>query len=160
MATVDSGNQKKNGRSRSLNFDLNLVPFIDLLSMCICFLLMTAVWMQLASMKVHQSLGTSNTQTSNLYDIDIEFTAANSLKMEIKNQQKLVKREELRTGTGDELIVQAKARLNEYQTKNGVGTLLVTPHREVNYAMLIHFFDEAKDVGITNFGVVPVRDHL
>ena len=31
------------GRTRSLSADLNLVPFIDFLSVCITFLLLTAV---------------------------------------------------------------------------------------------------------------------
>ena len=32
------------GRGRNQNAELNLVPFIDLLSACITFLLATAVW--------------------------------------------------------------------------------------------------------------------
>ena len=35
------------GGKRELNSDINLVPFIDLLSVCICFLLIAAVWLQL-----------------------------------------------------------------------------------------------------------------
>lgn len=34
--------------SRSLNCDLNLVPFIDLLSTLVLFLLVTAVWLQIS----------------------------------------------------------------------------------------------------------------
>jgi len=29
----------RKGRKKSMNFELNLVPFIDVLSTCICFLL-------------------------------------------------------------------------------------------------------------------------
>jgi biopolymer transport protein ExbD len=43
------------GGKRSLDFDLNLVPFIDLLSCCISFLLITAVWTQLAKIETSQS---------------------------------------------------------------------------------------------------------
>ena len=35
------------GRGKSANFELNLVPFIDLFSALICFLLMTAAWQNL-----------------------------------------------------------------------------------------------------------------
>jgi biopolymer transport protein ExbD len=35
------------GGKRSANFELNLVPFIDLFSALICFLLMTAAWQNL-----------------------------------------------------------------------------------------------------------------
>ena len=40
---VDIGSAK--GHRRSLNANLNLVPFIDLLSVCITFLIATAVWL-------------------------------------------------------------------------------------------------------------------
>src|SRR5215472_11201547 len=42
------------GRRKSLDFTLNLVPFIDLLSCCISFLLITAVWTQLSKINVAQ----------------------------------------------------------------------------------------------------------
>lgn len=38
------------GGKRSSNAELNLVPYIDLLSTLICFLLLTAVWTQIASL--------------------------------------------------------------------------------------------------------------
>ena len=49
--SVESGN--KSGK-KSLNADLNLVPYIDLLTCMVAFLLITAVWFQLARLNVHQ----------------------------------------------------------------------------------------------------------
>jgi biopolymer transport protein TolR len=43
------------GRGRSLSAELNLVPFIDFLSVCITFLLLTAVWAQIAALPVDQA---------------------------------------------------------------------------------------------------------
>lgn len=40
------------GAKRSLDVALNIVPFIDLLSCCLAFLLITAVWTQLAAFEV------------------------------------------------------------------------------------------------------------
>lgn len=42
------------GGKKPLDASINLVPFIDLLSCCISFLLITAVWTQLARMDVTQ----------------------------------------------------------------------------------------------------------
>jgi biopolymer transport protein ExbD len=42
------------GGKKPLDAQINLVPFIDLLSCCISFLLITAVWTQLARMDVTQ----------------------------------------------------------------------------------------------------------
>lgn len=48
------------GRTKKLNAELNLVPFIDLLSVCITFLIATAVWVELSSMPVDQALSNPN----------------------------------------------------------------------------------------------------
>lgn len=45
------------GGKKSLDASINLVPFIDLLSCCISFLLITAVWTQLARIDVTQKGG-------------------------------------------------------------------------------------------------------
>jgi biopolymer transport protein ExbD len=49
--SIDSGNR---GRRKSVNEDLLLVPYIDLLTCMIAFLLITAVWTQLARLEVQQ----------------------------------------------------------------------------------------------------------
>lgn len=49
------------GRGRSVNAELNLVPFIDLLCSTITFLLATAVWSQTEVMKVDQAISDPNT---------------------------------------------------------------------------------------------------
>lgn len=50
------------GRKKSMNFELNLIPFIDVLSTCICFLLVTAVFINLGSIHVSQAVGTEKNQ--------------------------------------------------------------------------------------------------
>jgi biopolymer transport protein TolR len=49
--SVDTGG--KSGK-KSVNADLNLVPYIDLLTCMVAFLLITAVWSQLARLEAHQ----------------------------------------------------------------------------------------------------------
>jgi len=53
MAQVEEGG-KKRGRAKSV--ELNLVPFIDLMSVLITFLLITAVWSQVNMMQIGSSL--------------------------------------------------------------------------------------------------------
>ena len=49
--SIDTGGK---GGKKSLDSELNLIPFIDLLIVNICFLLITAVWTQMARIKVSQ----------------------------------------------------------------------------------------------------------
>lgn len=58
--SVDTGG--KGGRGKTKNFDLNLVPFIDLLSAIITFLISTAVWLQMSSMNVDQEISPPNAE--------------------------------------------------------------------------------------------------
>src|SRR3569832_1663446 len=48
---VESGGK---GGKKSVNADLNLVPYIDLLTCMVAFLLITAVWTQLARLPISQ----------------------------------------------------------------------------------------------------------
>ncbi len=54
MAGAVALEQGGKGRRRSLDLTINVVPAIDLLSCCITFLLVTAVWTQIARLQVSQ----------------------------------------------------------------------------------------------------------
>src|SRR3954466_13907018 len=46
-ANIESGGDKK-----SVNVELNIIPFIDLMSCLTCFLLITAVWVNIAQINI------------------------------------------------------------------------------------------------------------
>lgn len=52
MAHIDDGGDGK----RNSTVDLNLVPIIDLMSVCIIFLLITAVWTQVSMIQIGSSI--------------------------------------------------------------------------------------------------------
>jgi len=60
-AAPQEGGGVKKGK-KALDASLNLVPFIDLLSCCISFLLITAVWTQIAGLQVASSGGPPDDQ--------------------------------------------------------------------------------------------------
>ncbi len=55
MASVEAPGGRSSGGKKALNAELNLVPFIDMLTALICFLLMAAVWVQIGKISVTQS---------------------------------------------------------------------------------------------------------
>ncbi|MEN0057956.1 MAG: biopolymer transporter ExbD [Bdellovibrio sp.] len=59
MAHIDSG--ESSGRKK--NIELNLVPFIDLMSVLITFLLITAVWTQVSMIQIGSSLYGKKSET-------------------------------------------------------------------------------------------------
>ena len=61
------------GGKKALDAELNLVPFIDLLSCCISFLLITAVWTQIAGLQVASSGGPPDQQQKQENSIDVKL---------------------------------------------------------------------------------------
>ena len=51
MASIEDGSSE-----REINYELNIVPFIDLMSVCIIFLLLTAVWTQVSMIQIGSSV--------------------------------------------------------------------------------------------------------
>lgn len=52
MAHIEEGNKS----GRQTNIDVNLVPFIDLMSVLVIFLLITAVWSQVSMIQIGSSI--------------------------------------------------------------------------------------------------------
>ena len=61
------------GGKQSINVELNLVPFIDLMCVCIIFLLVTAVWTQVSMIQLGSSVYAKKTAASPLTDLPPNF---------------------------------------------------------------------------------------
>ena len=61
------------GGKKALDAEINLVPFIDLLSCCISFLLITAVWTQIAGLQISSSGGPPDPQQKQEQTIDVKL---------------------------------------------------------------------------------------
>lgn len=156
---------------KSLDAEINLVPFIDLLSVCICFLLMTAVWLQIGSVQVKQSHGTVAGAAAGPYELDLKFNGPTAFQVSIKKGSKTVK-----SGTfkGDDLghnLQELDAQLKQWlealkkgvkpeEAKTLVSAAMVTPKAGVPYGTLVAAMDVLRDNEISNLGVVPVREGL
>jgi biopolymer transport protein ExbD len=75
VASVDTSNGK--GGRQSLNVDLNLVPFIDLLSCLVLFLLVTAVWRQISVIPIgieSRKPASASTQIAPVASLSLKIT--------------------------------------------------------------------------------------
>ena len=82
---MSSGN--KRGRKKQMNFELNLIPFIDVLSTCICFLLVTAVFINLGSFHVNQAVGSAkaNEDEKPKGTVTASFGSKGEVRFEVKD---------------------------------------------------------------------------
>ncbi len=159
------------GRKKSLDAEINLVPFIDLLSMCICFLLMTAVWIEIGAVNVKQVVGTEVTEPQTpTTEIDVKFLTPNALNLVIHHPNKTVQNETLSANTTEQLVEQLKTRAKalmlqimpqaETATRDPKNAPLarLTTKAGVSYGQMISVMDALRENGIVNIGVMPVKE--
>jgi biopolymer transport protein ExbD len=77
------GESGGHGSKRSTEFDINLVPFIDLMSTCICFLLITAVWTQVSMIQIGSSIYGKKSDTGEVVKEEREQV---NLKVDVNDQ--------------------------------------------------------------------------
>jgi biopolymer transport protein TolR len=162
MAGVTGGGSSfGSGRKRSLDAEINLVPFIDLLSMCICFLLMTAVWTQLGSVQVKQSNGTEAAATApeKTVDVEMKFVNANDAVVTLKKSGKTSKTFKVSgsdlSAIAQQLNVQLQAaRLDITREGFKVGSVFLTAHETIDYGSMVAIMDVFRKNEMSNIGVI------
>ena len=162
MASV-GGNQKTGPRGRkNLDCEINLVPFIDLLSMCICFLLMTAVWIQIGAVQVKQARGTDAAATpANTYEIELKFQSATVATLEMKKGAKVAKSIKINAKEEAGLLAQLDSGVKTLVAHAGgnaqtsISAAMLTPKVGVTYGTLVNVMDVLRKNQIVNLGVHP-----
>lgn len=147
-------------RKKGLDFEINLIPFIDLLSTCICFLLLTAVWVNVASMNVKQAVGGQSAETGAkkptmwvmlgqggdvTLDVRDSKVPARMAKLTIAGRGGKPNLEQL--GSAVQQIKTAEPRLT---------TALIQPQAASVYEDIIDLMDSIKQVGVIDLGVAPL----
>jgi biopolymer transport protein TolR len=159
MASANIGGGS--GGKKSLDAEINLVPFIDLLSMCICFLLMTAVWTQLASVQVKQANGTEGAAVeATSLDMSLKFLSSSKVELSVKSLNKNLRSIEVSGQSTAELMSALHTQLpalKEALKANGqIGAVMLYPKSDVDYGTLISIMDVLRKNHLQNLGVVPV----
>ena len=157
------------GGRRSLDAEINLVPFIDLLSVCICFLLMTAVWVQLSTVQVKQSHGTE-AGPAGAYELDMRFGGPTTLELALKKNGKPFKKAAFKNDDYKALLASVDGQLTSWLSGisakpepgqpavSPVSAAMVSPKAGVSYGNLVSAMDVLRKHQIVNLGVVPVGD--
>lgn len=146
---------------KDLDFELNLIPFIDLLSVCICFLLLTAVWIQIGSMDVKQAVGGQPAaETAKKPTLWINLTATGDMVMDVQDASRVpanLRKAQLKNVEGKPDLEQLQAWLSSLKTvEPDLATALIQPKAETAYEIIIDIMDRLKVQGVNDLGVVPL----
>lgn len=145
---------------RELNSDLNLTPFIDLLSTLVCFLLISAVWIQVASMDLKQSHGTDGGAPTETAAVDVVLGKPGVATVILKKGTQTLNRSEIKAASTPELVLELQKKIIAYKNlpamKNGkIESVLVAPHADVIHGDMVKVLDGFRLNGISNIGVKP-----
>jgi len=149
----------KPSRKKSLDFNIDLIPVISFLSVCICFLLLTAVWVQIGSMNVKQALG-GQSAAETVREPMLSFTMLDSgdLTVEAKDMMKLPKslaKATIRGGTDNFQAVKNFINRIKFYEQN-LKAALIEPNLDSEYEKIILLMDGLKAEGLVDLGIVPL----
>ncbi len=147
-------------KKKHLEFEINLIPAIDLLSVCICFLLLTAVWLHVGALNVKQAVGGQPASESVkkptvwvqldgkgdvAFDVRDSHVPAKLAKAKIKGKDGKPDLEALKG-----LVTDLKA------AEPALTTVLLQPQAQAVYEDIIDVMDSFKKEGLIDLGVAPL----
>lgn len=146
---------------KHLDAELNLIPFIDLLSICICFLLITAVWIQIGSLNVKQAVGgqpaseTEKKPTAWIFmekDGSVTFDVKDSRTLQANLRKSTVPAKEGKI----DLETVTKLAQDLKSVDPTLTTALIQPKADTSYEDIVDLMDTVKKAGLGDLGVVPL----
>lgn len=146
---------------KHLDFELNLVPFIDLLSVCICFLLITAVWLNVGSMNVKQAVGgqsAAETEKKPLIMVGLDSNGTVNLDVKDSNRVPASMRRVKLTAQAGKMDLETLEKILEQIKKSEpeMRTALIQPKAQTSYEDIVGLMDQFRKSGMIDLGIVPL----
>ena len=139
---------------RSLSADVNLVPFIDLLSVCICFLLMTAVWIELGILEVKQTYGTEAASNAESLELEVSYRSPKSLTFALKRNGKIDKKIPVDATSAEALPAELQSKLAPLLEKAGIPkSAIINTSPGVTHGDVVALMDSLRKNKIVNLGL-------
>lgn len=148
---------------RSLDFEINLLPFISVLAVCISFLLLTAVWVQVGTFSLSQALGTEKSESSdekNKMTLWIQFENNGSVRVSVKEGEQLktsLRFAEFNSMSSKSDLRQLEKYVNKVKSASpDLQTALLLPAANSSYEDMVLVMDSLKQHKIRDIGIAPL----
>jgi biopolymer transport protein ExbD len=147
---------------KELNNELNLTPFIDLLSTLVCFLLISAVWVSVASMDLKQSHGTEAAAPRDAAEMDVTLDGPASATLNLKFSGKAVHKVSFKEASTEALLAKFSEVLPQMKKHPGlkgalIESVLVSPNQKVTHGEMVSVLDGLRLQGLSNIGIKPTE---
>jgi len=144
---------------KELNFELNILPVLDILSVLICFLLLTAVWLQLGTIDTKQAIGDNSTAgATNPPSLWVTLQKDGTIQLSLRDvpQAKTLEDSVTKTARGvnwttlDSKIQALRAKWPDLKTS------IVRPEARASYGDVIRIMDQLKKNQFDGVGLSPL----
>ncbi|RYZ90359.1 MAG: biopolymer transporter ExbD [Proteobacteria bacterium] len=144
---------------KDLNFEINILPVLDILSVLICFLLLTAVWVQVGTIDTKQAIGDNSTSgAKNPPSLWVTLQKDGTVQLSLRDvpQVKNLEDSVSRTSTGVNWAV-LESKIQTLRTKiPDLKTSIVRPEARVSYGDVIKIMDSLKKNQFEGVGLSPL----
>lgn len=142
------------------NFELNLLPVISLLAVCISFLLLTTVWIHIGTVDIKQAIGEPQEQkaTEEPPSMWVSIFSDKRIVVSFKGEGTSEKHKMVVKASGSDFNWSALNRITERaKTKfPKLTTALVLPDQSTKYKDIVKLVDELKKAQLPDVGVAPL----
>jgi biopolymer transport protein TolR len=144
----------KGQKGRNANTEIDVLPVISILAVCISFLLLTAVWIQVGSFDLSQALGTKSSKDSSKESTSlwVQFTNEGKIRFEMKTGTRVISRRVSSQNQSEVELVAAS-----FKNQNPDLTMaVVLPTGSSNYQNIIMVMDSLRKNQINDIGIAPL----
>lgn len=143
---------------KHVDFEINLLPVISILAVCICFLLLTAVWVNVGTIDTAQAIGAENLNSSkNPPSLIVQLDKNQSFELQLKDIQASQRRFMIQPKNGkadwSRLETALKALRQKYPEME---TSVVLTRPQVKYGHTIQTVDQLKQANFKDVGISPM----
>jgi biopolymer transport protein ExbD len=146
-------------KDKDLNFEINILPILDILSVLICFLLLTAVWLQVGTIDTKQAIGDNSTAGAvNPPSLWVTLQKDGNIQLSLRDIPKAKTLEEnvARTTTGVNWQ-SLESKIQSLRTQwPELKTGIVLPEARSSYGDVIRIMDQLKKNQFEGVGLSPL----
>lgn len=145
--------------NKDLNFEINILPVLDILSVMICFLLLTAVWMQVGTIDTKQAIGDNTISAGkNPPSIWVSVAQDGNVMISLRDMPKATQLENPIQKTKEGINWNALSSKLQALKKQwpDLKTGIVRPSAQTSYKDVIRLMDQLKEHQFEGVGLSPL----
>ena len=148
-------------KMKNFDYQLDLTPFISLLSVCICFLLLTVAWFQIGSLSVKQVMGgkAQGVKKGDKPSLWIYMKTQKRIEVRFKRGEKSLSQKFINSSSKEEAFNFRELKRYIADLKNresDLNEVFIFPQEQAVYEDIVKIMDGIRQVGIFNMGLSPI----